>query len=366
MTATALERITASLESLGHVSPAAAAGYTAAFARTMSVVEERCELEAARTEQDVSPDDVAFLRDSAEQFGHTLGAVYRFSLWDALAGEAADLAWSFRSRNLGTGDLSWLLGAWMMAILSAVNSPEARELTRPLDILRKEIDILFEAASLPSEAAERLGPADTFVASLLSGSPDEAVDQARAYYERTGSMEDVVGRLLFAGLVDIGRLWGQNRIGVAEEHAATATLRAATQRFFDSFPARRTSSMRVAITCVPGDEHELGAEILARYLSWRGWPVYFIGHSSPEGEIFRVLERDGYGAVLLSVSMIRHLPALASLAGRLRRQVPSLRIVAGGGAIGRAEAVAQGIVDAIARTPAEAHEVLVGLEQRGA
>jgi methanogenic corrinoid protein MtbC1 len=137
-------------------------------------------------------------------------------------------------------------------------------------------------------------------------------------------------------------------------------------RFFDSLPAVRRFDGAIAVTCVPGDEHELGAEILSRYLTIKGWNVYYIGRSSPEGEILREIKRGGYDTVLLSVSMIRHLPSFERLVSRLRMKFPDLTIIAGGGALSAAETVMRDIAGMTARTPTEAHELLAQAGEKDA
>lgn len=351
------------LEELGPVPASAIDLFAGAFPRVVAVVEDTYEITATRDEHAAAADEAVFLRSSAEHFGRSLEAVYRYGLWGALVGETAALAASFTSRNL-SGRLSLLLRTWIMAIASGVRSPEVYALTRPLEILRGYADEL-EASAAP-RPAEESPQGSSMIDALLGGRIDEAVALTRARYDRTRSVDDVLESIVFPVLVEIGARWVGNRISVAEEHAATAALRTAVHHFFDSLTAARLSGFTAAVACVPGDEHELGAEILARYLEFRGRPVYFIGHSAPGGEILREIERGGYAAVLLSVSMIRHLPSFERLVERLRARLPDITIIAGGSALAWAETVMRRIAGSTARTPAEVHGLLARMEGRDA
>jgi methanogenic corrinoid protein MtbC1 len=251
-----------------------------------------------------------------------------------------------------------------MAIISAVRSPELYELTKPLEILRENAGILESLGS-----SGEYGPTphhSGFADSILAGRIDEAATLATQHYNKNGSVDKVLEELFYPTLGETGRRWRENLISVAEEHAATSALRTVATRFFDSLPSRREHQWPVVVTCVPGDEHELGAEILYRYLSAEGWRVYFIGRSSPEGEIIRELERREYGAILLSVSMIRHLPAFEKLTLKIREMRPEIRVIAGGGALAQAGAVMGELADATAKSPAGANRILSEWERSDA
>ena len=350
------------LESEARVSPEAAELFSAAFSRIIPVVEDSYLVSLDSNEEAAAADVAVFLQSGAENFGRSLEAVYRYGLWRAMAAETCALAESFMSRGL-PGRLSYLLKAWIMAISSGVRSPEVYSLVRPLEILRER------AASIENEAAARRAeePEDNDVPEpVLEADVDRILDNAKKIYESGGSLDEVLEKFVYPVLAGIGRRWTRDAISVAGEHAATAAMRSAINSFFDSLPPAAADRSRVAVTCVPGDEHELGAEILSRYLERRGWRVFFIGHSFPEGEIVRQLKDGDYLAVLLSVSMIRHLPSFEKLAARLKREFPGLGIIAGGGAVAIAEELMNGIAGATVRYPAEAHRILASMEGKDA
>lgn len=339
------------LEELGPVSAEAARSYSRAFSRIRSVVEEKLAIDL--------PGDDEFVRSSSEHFGRSLEAVYAYSLWRALVLETAGLAAGLSSRGM-SGRLSYLLRVWVLAVSSSVKPPELYELTGPLEILREHAGELEEAAV--SMDADRPSCHSAFIEHILGGRIDDAAGEARSSLDRLGSVDSVLESVFYPALAEVGGRWRENSIGIAEEHAATAALRAAAHRFFDSVPSRKGHSMEVAVACVPGDEHDIGAEILALYLESAGWPVYFIGHSTPEAEMIREIERGGYGAVLLSVSMVRHLPSLERLAATIRERRPGIRIVSGGGALSLGAGVMDRVADATAATPADADRVLTEME----
>ena len=173
----------------------------------------------------------------------------------------------------------------------------------------------------------------------------------------------MINQLFFPVLSEVGRLWRENRISVADEHLAVANLRAIYQLFFKARFAKKKQEQNITICCVPGEEHEIGAELLSLYLESKDWDVVFIGHSAPEDEILRTLSQNTPLAVVLSITMISHLPALNSLIQKLRDRFPSLKILAGGGALRlQAKAIIQGLVDGVASSFEECHKLLNKME----
>lgn len=368
-----LQEVVSELEELGKVSKPAAASFSESFNRIVPVVEESLSIYSAgggssrplnQLQVESRSGDDPYIRSSTIHFGRSLEAVYRYSLWRALAEETVVLAQGLRARGL-SGRLSGLLRGWIMAVISAVGSPEVYELTRPLEILRDYSD-QFKSAADSSEEMPAPEHDRDFTADVLAGRSREAGDVAAEVYRRKGSVDEVLTEVFYPALVEIGRRWRENIIGVAEEHAATAALRGAARRFFGSISAGERYGTPVAVTCVPGDEHELGAEIISLYLQSRGWRVFFMGHSLPDSEIMREIDRGGYRAVLLSVSMVRHLPAFEGTVGMIRDLKKEILIIAGGRALTRAGRVMEGIADAVAETPEGAHRILLKLEKTDA
>ncbi len=160
---------------------------------------------------------------------------------------------------------------------------------------------------------------------------------------------------------ETGRLWRENLISVAEEHLITAQVRRLSHAFFRSLPAESRRSQLLALFCVPGEEHEIGAELLSLFLETRGWPVAFIGHSTPETEIVRFIINQKPFAAVLSATRIANLPSGLLLIARLKEKMPNLKMIAGGRAFSAAHDRVAACVDGIAGSFAECHRMLLSL-----
>ncbi|HEX8906984.1 MAG TPA: B12-binding domain-containing protein, partial [Longimicrobiaceae bacterium] len=68
-------------------------------------------------------------------------------------------------------------------------------------------------------------------------------------------------------LREVGRLWQQNRITVADEHLATAITQAAMARLYDRlFAAADDEGPLLVAACADGERHEVGLRMVCDLL----------------------------------------------------------------------------------------------------
>lgn len=293
--------------------------------------------------------------DAHRHFGEMLLSIYHFKIWHSLVNEAIWYYQTGNSRGLSEDYFIQMLKTWIIAIYSFIKPPEAHQLAKPLKWLSENIHILSNAEkydeTLSKEASELL--------ELLFRNEKYKGEQVlRSFFRNSSSDEALINELILPVLWEIGRLWRDNEINVADEHLAVANLRMIYQSFFRMLIPGEKREEKIAISCVPGEEHEIGAELLSLYLERRGWPINFIGHNTPEGEILKMVEKDSPFALILSVSLISHLHALESLIVRLRERFSDLKIIAGGRAFQQAKEAIKQIVDSVPDSFEECQKIL--------
>lgn len=313
------------ITALSPVSAKAAAEFRSALPDLLSQVSKALESGGFPQGEPPSAEQMEFVLDAQRFLGLTLASVFEFGLEDALADEMEWMARTFRGRGIGPAILRRTCRVWIIALHGAVRTPVLKETVPPFELISAHADDFF---SVPSRGEAAPDPGSSaFLRHLLDNRKDDAV-QAALVHSGKHTIEATVTSLFLYSLEAIGQLWCDNRISVADEHLATANARWVASRFFASLkrhPGRRQS---VSVSAVPGDEHSLGAELLSRYLDFRGWTVLFLGQSMPESELIRALEKEKPGAAVITVGMIAHLPAFRRTVIELRKRVPDLRIFA--------------------------------------
>ncbi len=263
-------------------------------------------------------------RHYSHWFGHVLLACYEFDLLDEIAGQLRWLAGVMGRRGFGPGYFGRMLEAWSLAFTSELPQSEATELTRPIDAWRHNLGALVESAMPTSEPTPEVA---AFVQLLLARKRRAA---AAGALSRKTPVTRTADELVLPALRHIGRLWEEARISVADEHAVTEICRYVLYRLFDSVDPAAASGHKALVACVPGEEHDIGADLASEHLRLAGWSTFAAGRSTPEEDIIAALRSYDPDVALFSVTMIANLPATRHLVDKALAAKPGLGVVLGG------------------------------------
>jgi methanogenic corrinoid protein MtbC1 len=125
-------------------------------------------------------------------------------------------------------------------------------------------------------------------------------------------------------LREIGCLWQNNELTVAEEHLATAITQAAMARAYEQAFTWRTEGSRTLIAaCADVERHEVGLRMLCDLLDLEGWHTTYLGSMVPVESLAAMVRRLRPNVVALSAALSPHLP-------RLRAMIAAIRAALGG------------------------------------
>jgi methanogenic corrinoid protein MtbC1 len=122
---------------------------------------------------------------------------------------------------------------------------------------------------------------------------------------------------------EIGRLWQENTISVAQEHVATAISQLVLAFLYPRLPRAEKNGKKVMIACVEGELHDMGARVCADFLEMNGYDVRYLGPDVPADDLALAARHDKPNVVALSVTMIFHTPTA-------KRTIKALRAATGG------------------------------------
>jgi methanogenic corrinoid protein MtbC1 len=165
--------------------------------------------------------------------------------------------------------------------------------------------------------------AKVYVNVQLRGDRREALHFVDRLVQEGHSIADIQQHVIAAAQREIGRMWEESRIGIAQEHMATAISQLALAqlyRYAQPLPAR---GRKVVVACVEGELHDFPARLVADALDLAGYDTRFLGADVPTGSLINVLEQESPNLLALSITMPFH-------AAALRRQVKSVRDQTGG------------------------------------
>ena len=175
---------------------------------------------------------------------------------------------------------------------------------------------------------------DRYLAAQLAGDRREALRLV---------MEDGVGQgvpvpalhleVIQPAQVEIGRLWQENAITVADEHLATAISQLVVSHLYRHLPPAVPNGKRALVACAEGELHEMGARIAADFLEMAGFDVRFLGANVPADSVGAMVRTARPDLVVLSAATSFCFPGLRRTVAAVRAAGgPRLPILVGGSA----------------------------------
>lgn len=122
-------------------------------------------------------------------------------------------------------------------------------------------------------------------------------------------------------LYEIGELWQERRITVAQEHLATAICGTVLARFAARAAYAEPIDATAVVACVEGNEHSLGARIAADSLEQAGWTVHFLGADTPVEDLLAHIAAVQPALVALSAALPEHLVTVRNVIVEARRRL---------------------------------------------
>ena len=161
---------------------------------------------------------------------------------------------------------------------------------------------------------------------------------------------------------EVGRLWQENRITVADEHLATAITQAAMARLYEElFHASPEPGPLLVAACADQERHELGLRMICDVLEMEGWDTVFLGASVPVEDLVRMVRARRPQVVALSASIAPHVARVREAIRAIREAEPhgAPLIAVGGRAFADDPALAERLgADLTARDALQAAELL--------
>jgi MerR family transcriptional regulator, light-induced transcriptional regulator len=137
---------------------------------------------------------------------------------------------------------------------------------------------------------------------LAEGAVADATALVRKVIADGAPVGDVYIQLITPALHRIGEDWAAGRIGVAEEHRATAIVSGIISRLAEHFRRRGPARGTVVTVTPPGDGHAVAPAMVADFLRAGGFDVHHLGVDVPAEELRRFVEAVHPDAVCISVT----------------------------------------------------------------
>jgi len=147
---------------------------------------------------------------------------------------------------------------------------------------------------------------------LDEAAASRTIAQALAIYP----IEDVCLSLLTPTLTEIGRLWATGEVSVTVEHFGSALVRTQLDGLFRSATLGASGPLAL-VGCAPGEQHELGALMLALFLRRAGVRVVYLGQNVEPDSLLSAISAYRPACVALSATLAPQAQTLIAIGQRL-------------------------------------------------
>ncbi len=271
----------------------------------------------------VTPLQLQFIIEAQSHFALSLTSILEFDIKEALSEEISFIVGSFLHRQIPTDILISMMKFWKTAIMANLPANLSAEIVNFITSNHNyDPHSLFKNETPPLEITP-------FIRALMDNDRIIAFSLVKDYFSNN-DIECTIEQLFLQSLRDIGTLWWQNKISVADEHIASLNLLIVAHQIFSTLTSENKLEKKICITSVPGDLHSIGMNLLSRYLEYKGWTVIFMGSSMPKQDILSALTAFKPDALIISVSMLAFLIQFKSLMQDVRNEFPKMLTIGGG------------------------------------
>jgi 5-methyltetrahydrofolate--homocysteine methyltransferase len=192
----------------------------------------------------------------------------------------------------------------------------------------------FRTAIKKRTQAAQLSLDERLAAYIIEGSKDGLVeDLERKRAEGTAPLEIINGPLM-AGMAEVGRLFNDNELIVAEVLQSAEAMKTAVahlERFMEKSETARRG--RLLLATVKGDVHDIGKNLVEIILKNNGFDVINLGIKVPPEELIDAYRRHQPDAIGLSGLLVKSAQQMVTTVGDFREAGITVPVLVGGAAL---------------------------------
>jgi len=183
-----------------------------------------------------------------------------------------------------------------------------------------------KAADLPLD--ERLGNY------IIEGTKEGLIDDLERKRAEGAEPLDIINGPLMAGMAEVGRLFNNNELIVAEVLQSAEAMKAAVN-YLEGFMEKADTSTRgkIILATVKGDVHDIGKNLVEIILSNNGYKVINLGIKVPPEKLIEAYREHAPDAIGLSGLLVKSAQQMVVTAGDLREHQIRVPLLVGGAAL---------------------------------
>ena len=193
----------------------------------------------------------------------------------------------------------------------------------------------FRGAGARKKARAEDLPLDQRLANyILEGSKDGLIDDLNRKRAEGAAPLDIINGPLMAGMAEVGRLFNNNELIVAEVLQSAEAMKAAVshlEQFMEKADVEKRA--KVILATVKGDVHDIGKNLVEIILKNNGYDVINLGIKVPPEDLIRAHQEHQPDAIGLSGLLVKSAQQMVTTAADLREAGIRVPLLVGGAAL---------------------------------
>ena len=185
------------------------------------------------------------------------------------------------------------------------------------------------------EKTSNLSLEERLASYIIEGTKEGLIPDLDAALQKYAPLEVINGPLM-AGMDEVGRLFNNNELIVAEVLQSAEVMKAAVSHL-EPFMEKSESSVKgtVMLATVKGDVHDIGKNLVEIILSNNGYRIINLGIKVPPEQLIEAYRKDKPDAIGLSGLLVKSAQQMVTTAQDLKSAGVDVPILVGGAALSR-------------------------------
>ncbi|MFW6025768.1 MAG: cobalamin B12-binding domain-containing protein [Candidatus Woesearchaeota archaeon] len=153
---------------------------------------------------------------------------------------------------------------------------------------------------------------------ILNYKKQEAVNFILNEVKNELSIEEIYLDIFQVAQREIGRLWHNNEISIAQEHYASLITQLIISQLYPEILSSSNNKAKVLTTAIGNELHEIGIRMIADLLDIDGFDTIHLGANTPTSTIIETIINEDVHFMGISVTIASHLKELEKLLFEIR------------------------------------------------
>jgi 5-methyltetrahydrofolate--homocysteine methyltransferase len=169
---------------------------------------------------------------------------------------------------------------------------------------------------------------------IIEGTKDGLISDLDLKLKEGAAPLNIINGPLMAGMGEVGRLFNNNELIVAEVLQSAEAMKAAVN-YLEQFMEKSAASARgkIVLATVKGDVHDIGKNLVEIILSNNGYQVVNLGIKVPPEDLIKAYQKHGPDAIGLSGLLVKSAQQMVITAGDLKDAGINVPLLVGGAAL---------------------------------